>query len=376
MISCILDGNYLFHKTFSIFSSYGAKQPGDVLDNKEDCSIFMRKVLTDLCYSLNQIPISGHIVFVKDSRSWRKNLKIARAEYKSNRKQSEKVNWGNFFELIDEFGIFLEKNGFIYSKAQNAEGDDLLWFWNKKLRASGHNVIIYSGDRDSHQMVDTKDTWTVCWNANSKNNKIFCSSDWREKYLDTDEEISIFNMDISMNDEKGKLLNLISSCTLDIVDPERLIFEKILTGDKGDTVPAVFFYEKTPDKIFKVTEKKAQSIYENYKKSGWSNKKLDDIWKDPEFNDWISGFVLRSMSYPDTKENRDLVSSNYQENAHLVWLSENVIPNDVIQNMEDSYNNTKLEVKCINIDKRTLIGRSPWDSYEAPSQYNPFINFK
>jgi 5'-3' exonuclease len=372
----VVDGNYLFHKTFSIFSSYGTKQPGDVLGNKEDCDMFMRKILTDLCYSLNQVPVTGHIVFVKDSRSWRKNLKIERAEYKGDRKQAEKVNWGNFFDLMDEFGKFLESNNFIYSTAKDAEGDDLLWFWNKKLREEGHNVVIYSGDKDSHQLVDTNDTWTVCWNANSKNNKIFCSQDLREKYLDKEEEMSIFDMDLSGNDEKDKMLKLIESCSLEPVDTEALTFQKILTGDKGDSVPSVFSYEKTPDKIYKVTEKKAESIYDNYKKSGWGNKALKDIWQNDEFKDWIAGYVLRAMSYTDNKENRMIVVKNYHENAQLVWLSDQVIPKEVIASMNESYKATDMKVKGINLDKKTLIGRSKWDTYDAPSSYNPFKNFR
>ena len=376
MISCVVDGNYLFHKTFSIFSSYGTKQPGDVLGNKEDCDMFMRKILTDLCYSLNQVPVTGHIVFVKDSRSWRKNLKIERAEYKGDRKQAEKVNWGNFFDLMDEFGKFLESNNFIYSTAKDAEGDDLLWFWNKKLREEGHNVVIYSGDKDSHQLVDTNDTWTVCWNANSKNNKIFCSQDWREKYLDKEEEMSIFDMDLSGSGEKEKMLKLIESCSLEPVDTEALTFQKILTGDKGDSVPSVFSYEKTPDKIYKVTEKKAESIYDNYKKSGWGNKALKDIWQNDEFKDWIAGYVLRAMSYTDNKENRMIVVKNYHENAQLVWLSDQVIPKEVIASMNESYKATDMRVKGINLDKKTLIGRSKWDTYDAPSVYNPFKNFR
>ena len=52
MVSVVIDGNYLFYKTFSIFSSYGSKQPGDVLGNEQDRSVFMRKIITDICYAL------------------------------------------------------------------------------------------------------------------------------------------------------------------------------------------------------------------------------------------------------------------------------------------------------------------------------------
>lgn len=376
MVSVICDGNYLFHKTFAVFSDFGSKQPGEVLRDPVEQAMFMRKIITDICYSLNQLPVNGHVIFCKDSRSWRKDLKIERAEYKGSRVKNEKVDWGSFFDLMDEFGKFLEMNGYIYSTAQGAEGDDLLWFWNEKLRNMGHNVVIYSGDKDSHQLVGCDSTWTVCWNANSKNNKIFCSNNWKQDYLDKERETSIFNLDFAADGEKEKMVNLSASSTLEFTDPIRLTFEKILTGDKGDDVPSVFSYEKTPGKIFKLTKAKAESIYESFKQSGWGNSKLEDVWKSDEFKDWISGYVLRSLSYTDNATNRKEVSHNYHENAQLVWLSNQVIPEAVLTDMEFSYTNKDLEVKPVLTDKKNLIGRSRWDKYEAPSAFNPFKSFK
>ena len=176
--------------------------------------------------------------------------------------------------------------------------------------------------------------------------------------------------------EKEKMVNLCGSAALEFTNPERLTFEKILTGDKGDDVPSVFAYEKTPGKIYKLTKAKAEAIYENYKQSGWGSARLEDIWKDDEFKDWISGYVLRSIGYTDNKDNRKEVANNYHENAQLVWLSDQVIPETVLSNMEFSFSTTKMEIKPIMTDKKNLIGRSRWDSYEAPSAFNPFKSFK
>ena len=377
MISVVIDGNYFFFKAFSIFSSYGSKQPGEVLGNEQDRGIFMRKIITDLCHSLNQIPVNGHVVFCKDSRSWRKDLKIERVDYKGDREKDEKVDWGCFFDLMDEFGKYLELNGYIYSSVKGAEGDDLLWFWNKKLRESGHNVVIFSGDKDSHQLIDEENgIWTICWNGNSKNNKIFCPPNWSENYLDKEEEVSIFNMDLSHDEEKDKMKKLAASAALEKTNPEKIIFEKILTGDKGDAVPSVFAYEKTPGKIFKVTPTKAVSIYESFKQSGWGKSGLQEIWKDEEFKDWISGYVLRAMSYTDNADNRKIVAKNYEENAQLVWLSDQVIPESVLTGMDYEYSQTNMEIRGLLLDRKNMIGRSKWDSHEAPSAFDPFKNYR
>ena len=183
-------------------------------------------------------------------------------------------------------------------------------------------------------------------------------------------------MDFAADTEKEKIGNLASSSTLEFTDPIRLTFEKILTGDKGDDVPSVFSYEKTPGKIFKLTKAKAESIYESFKQSGWGNSKLEDVWKNDEFKDWVSGYILRSLSYTDNANNRKEVSNNYHENAQLVWLSDQVIPEPVLADMEFSFKSTDMEIKPVLIDKKNLIGRSRWDSYEAPSAFNPFKSFR
>ena len=375
MISVIIDGNYLFHKTFGVFSGYGSSNPGEILSKESDRNIFMRKIITDLCYSLNHLPIDGHVIFVKDSRSWRKDLEVERAEYKGSRedKKDKKVDWGSFFDLIEDFGNFSQLNGFLYSKAQGAEGDDLLWYWNKKLREAGSNVVIFSGDKDSHQLTSVDSSgWTICWNANSKNNKIVAANGWQEKYLDKEQELSVFDISFDTETEQEKIKKLLGSCSLEEIDPERLIFEKILTGDSKDDVPSVWAYEKTPGKLFKLTDSKAKDIYNHYKSSGWGEQNINEIWDNKEFREWIAGFILRSMSSIDSTDNRTLAMKNYHENAQLVWLSEKVIPADVVDNMELSFTSKKLEAKAIMLDRKTLIARSPWAAELTPSSFDPF----
>jgi hypothetical protein len=378
MISVIIDGNYLFHKTFGVFSGFGSKEPGEVLSKEGDRNIFMRKIITDLCYSLNQIPINGHVVFVKDSRSWRKDLKVERAEYKGSRKEKldKKVDWGSFFDLIEEFGQFLELNGYTYSKAAGAEGDDLLWFWNKKLKEMGSNVVIFSGDKDSHQLVDKgPEAWTICWNANSKNNKIVAETGWTEEYLNKEKEVSIFDVTFDSESDQDKIKKLLGSVVLEEINPEKLIFEKILTGDDKDDVPSVWAYEKTPGRMFKLTASKANDIHTHYKASGWGSKDLSEIWDSTEFREWISGFILRTMNSIDSKENRALATSNYHENAQLVWLDSRVIPEHVIETMSQSFHNKNMEGREICLDRKTLISRSPWAQELTPSNFDPF-NYK
>ena len=376
-INVCVDGNYVFHKTFGVIAGYGDKNPGDFLSSPGDKSMLMKKIMTDLCYSLNLIPGIDQIVFCKDSRSWRKDFKISRSVYKGSRVKEEGVDWSSFFQLMDDFGSFLENNGYHYSKVQGAEGDDLLWHWNNKFREIGSNVLIISGDKDIHQLVGRDEkSWTAVWNANSKNNKIVCSRGWLDSIRRGEDEISIFDVTPTSTDENTQLDTLIAMCSVEEIDPMELIFKKILTGDKKDDVPAVYEFINDKEKLTRITDSKADKIWESYKQGKWFGSDLRVTWKDPEFLDWVSGFILRSVGDSDTSDNREIVKINYFENAKLVWLDPETIPPDLVTEMNiNSFSRIK-EKKIPLINKKSMIENSPWGDINAtPKQFDPFSLF-
>lgn len=375
MITVCIDGNYVFHKTFGIFAGFGSKSPGDVLSSPAERNMFMRKIITDLCYSLNQIPDLNRVIFCKDSKSWRKDYKITRSTYKESRVQSEGVDWGSFFKLMEEFGEYLEEIGFIYSKLGGAEGDDLLWAWGDHLKNDKDCVIILSGDKDMHQLVNySENRWTGIWTSNSKNNRLIVDKNWQMK---ADIEPTIFDVTPVSGSNDSKIAKLVSSCILDRIDVKEFVFRKILWGDKKDDVPGVFPFLTKDGKGSNITEGKAEKIWELFLETQWADKSLESIWKDPDFLEWISGLTLRMIKQTDNKENRDTFKQYYEENARLVWLNENTIPEDVVINMR----NHILELEKKNrgnliLDKKTMIEKSPWaDTSNAPKGFDPFSLF-
>lgn len=375
MITVVVDGNYLFHKTFGIFSGFGTKSPGDVLSSDGDRNMFMRKIITDLCYSLNQIPDINRVIFCKDSRSWRKDFKISRSVYKESRVKSEGVDWGSFFKLMEEFGAFLELNGYVYSRHVGAEGDDLIWAWCDHLKDSEDCVIVISGDKDMHQLVNyTDQRWTGIWNSNSKNNKISVSHDWK---LTPDLEPTIFDVNPSSGASDYKLDKLITSCVIDKINTKELVFKKILTGDKKDDVPGVFPFLKG-DKVYNVSDNKAQKIWDLYLQSSWAEKDMEEIWDDQEFLSWLSGLCLRMLAQTDNTENREKFKLYYEENAKLVWLNSKTIPSDIIDGiLEHIEEQNSKERSNPVINKKQLIDKSPWvGTNNTPSGFDPFELFQ
>jgi 5'-3' exonuclease len=376
MINVICDCNYIFHKTFGIFSGFGSKDPGDVLSSETDRNMFIRKVITDLCYALNQIPEINRVIFCKDSRSWRKDYKITRGVYKESRIKSEGVDWGSFFKIMDEFGEYLEESGFIYSSYKGAEGDDLIWAWCEHFTNIGETAIVISGDKDMHQLVNyTEKSWIGIWNTNSKNNKIIVSSDW---VLNKTVEPSIFDVTPESGSNDSKLDKLISSCILEKIDVKEYIFKKILIGDKKDDVPGVFPYKTNNGKNSNIAEGKAQKIWDFYKETKWSNYQLEDIWDNEDFLEWISGVSLRLISQTDNKENRDKFKKFYEENARLVWLNGKSIPHNMVEGLRSHVQELDAKEKSqLKINKKEMIDNSPWgkDS-NPPREFDPFDLFK
>ena len=376
MITVCLDGNYLFHKTFGIFSGFGSKSPGDVLSSEAERNMFMRKVITDLCYSLNQVPDISRVIFCKDSRSWRKDYKITRSVYKESRIKSEGVDWGSFFKLMDEFGEFLKENGFIYSTLGGAEGDDLIWAWCDHLKDKNDCVIVLSGDKDMHQLVRTTEkNWIGIWNSNSKNNRFIVSDDWK---IQKEAEPTIFDVTPVSGSSDSKIDNLISSCMVEKIPIKEFIFKKILMGDKKDDVPGVFPYATKNGKTSNIAEGKSQKIWDLYIESPWASYTMEQLWENEEFLGWLAGLCLRLLGQTDNSENRDKFKQYYEENARLVWLNENTIPEDMVRALKNHVAALgDAETKSPLLEKKAMIEKSPWAKDTTPPKgYDPFSLFE
>lgn len=377
MINVLIDGNYIFHKTFGVFGGWGAKNPAEILGPESEQSMFIRKISTDLCASLRSIPTGGRLIFTADSRSWRKDVEIEGGGYKSNRVKDEEVDWGVFFNLLASFGDHLEKMGFIFSRVDGAEGDDLLYFWADYFTTKGENCIIISGDKDLHQLARwNKDNWTIVWNSNSKNNLLSTPQGWEADWLNKNETASIFNMGSVMDPDREKLKEFVKKIDVQEIDPRNFIFTKMIVGDRGDAVPGIWEYQ-SGSKSYKVTPKKAEQIMESLLESKWSETKFADLISDEEFLDWIAGFTLRLMKDVDSKDNRKKVSDNLLRNYKLMWLDKTVIPMDVIRGtVSEIKRGIGLEKKPITLDRVKILEGTNWVSTQgAPKAFDPFRNF-
>jgi 5'-3' exonuclease len=378
MINICIDGNHHFHKTFGVFAGYGA-DPGKALSSKGEQAAFIRKVSTDLCASLKMLPIGGRVVFTCDSRSWRKDVEIENGGYKSGRVRDETTDWTIFFDLMSAFGTHLEKSGFIFSRAEGAEGDDLLMYWSSYFNKNGENCIIMTGDGDMNQLVNMDgDKWTSVWNTNSKINTLAVPPGWKNLWLDKNETVSVFNMQSAISPEKDRFKEFLKKVKMIDMDRFPFIFNKILIGDDGDSVPSIWeYYDKSKTgepKLVRFTQSKATKIYDAFKTSEFYSDDLIRLTENDNFLDWISGLILRTTKDVDSRDNRKKVSDNWKRNLKLMFLDESVIPKFVTDasNVELE-RGISLPKKSITLDRIKILEGTEWvtTGYQ-PKGFNPF----
>jgi 5'-3' exonuclease len=380
MVNILIDGNYIFHKTFGIFGGYGNVDPGKILKDKSEQAAFIRKVSTDLCSSLKMIPQGGRLIFTSDSRSWRKDIEIEDGGYKSGRVKDEAVDWTIFFDLMQSFGNQLEKMGFIFSKVEGAEGDDLLMYWSDYFNEAGENCIIITGDKDLHQLAKISNkSWTTIWNNNSKKNVISVPKGWKEDWLDKNESIDIFNMASAISPEKERFKDFLKKVQIEEIESRPFIFNKILIGDKGDSVPSVWSYTNN-NKIVNFTQKKAEVVYGAFLESEWSDRSFNYLLNSEDsenFLDWLSGIVIRTSKGVDSTENRVKVKSNIIRNFKLMWLDRSMIPDFVTKGcLSEIERGSNIEKRSVTLDRIKILEGTEWvTSGYQPKGFDPFENF-
>lgn len=381
MINIAIDGNHHFHKTFGVFAGYGNIDPGKVLKEKSEQAAFIRKVATDLCASLKMLPQGGRMIFTADSRSWRKDVEIEDGGYKSGRVKDENVDWTIFFELMASFGEQLEKMGFIFSRVEGAEGDDLLMFWSDYFNLLGENCLIISGDHDMHQLAKMNDkAWTAVWNTNSKKNMLSVHGGWENEWLNKNESVgmSIFNMSSAISPEKDRFKEFLKKVNIEKIDSYAFIFHKILIGDDGDSVPSVWEYKvkdkNGEDKVVRFTDSKAKKVYSAFLETEWVNIPFDKLIKNQDFLNWISGLILRTTKDLDSMDNRKKVSSNLERNLILMWLNHKVIPQFVIKGAsQEILRGMEMQKKNVTLDRIKILEGSEWvTSGYQPKGFDPF----
>jgi len=331
MTNLIIDLNNLAFRSLFICSGYGSKNY--TFNNQFEIDQFIRKISTDISYIIRQINPS-RVLFALDSKSWRKEISIDENDgYKANREKNGFINWNNVYNSITEFAEILDSNGFIISKIDGAEADDLMALWRDELIfKQNQNIILVSADEDIRQLVSfyqydvNKKCFATVFNpdARGKNSskKLFIPKYFNE-WLNEINNGDIFNRGIDPDKEDFIRLRDSEKVTLEQIDGNYIALKKIFCGDDGDNVPSIYSWLDKNEKTVRITKSKADKIINIINAKDYLDlEKKSNIIYEQLIN--ISG---KTPSFKiDERLNRQI---------KLVVLSRNVFPENIVHEFDN-----------------------------------------
>ena len=307
-MNILFDGNYLYHRNFSVFSTYYKDEDiGTVLQDKEKQQVLLRKCIIDLCYTVRKFENVERVVVVIDSHSWRYGLY---EDYKYALTRVREPYYKEFLAVLQQLEELLISKGIIVSKVDGAEGDDLLYVWSIYFGyILDQDTVIVTGDSDLRQII-TKNV--SLFNNNSKNLKLYCLQEkevyWNEK-MESDVQVHVTN-------------------------PFEVLLYKVIMGDGSDNIIKLKkgFGDKAFEKFIKyITPYNEPKDIDIIPMAQWITRRFSDFTKIKEedilgqvlFNlkmTWLNLSVYNSMDY-QTENGKSLLENmlddvNNQKNKY------------------------------------------------------------
>ena len=377
----IIDANYFVYSRLFVLPRDKNKR---FLDSENDRGMLMRKLAMDFASEMRKFKnIANRIVFVCDSKSWRKDM-IPEAQYKANRKQSDAINWTAVFEVYDEFKELLKKRNVIVQQMPGAEGDDLVFAWSTFLNMQGDNCIIWSGDRDLMQLVNynpANNAYSVCYDSTRKVMGTYPGFEKWLKYRTVKDDADIFSVTAVYVDDmiKQEIESFIKSNKIRIwpIYCDEFIFNKILTGDKSDNISSVVQVVKPTKtgktRTTKISDNKALQILKEFK---MKHKRMSIVYLfDDEYKNYICSLIKKVMKIEVPLIDLKL---KLEQNIKLMLLHTATIPDAIQGPMFDAVKeDSKIAIGQYEglLDKDDILEKTTYIQKKyIPTSVDPFAN--
>jgi 5'-3' exonuclease len=337
--------------------------------------MFEKKLMVDFCSVIKQVnPIINDIVFVIDSHSWRKDL-LLQQEYKGNRKKvQDDIDKNGFLTVTGNFTNTLRAMGIKVSQAERSEGDDLIYAWSEHLFNDGKSSLILSTDRDLNQLVKCVNGVHII-QYGPVNNKLWVSegSDKIIKKLNERQEVTqenLFNELFVVSIENDPFERFVESTNVEVVDPEKVRFMKIVGGDTSDNIFPVYYRPATETSRAKgLGEKTVEKIFNKFKET--LGCEFDyHIYGQEDTVKLLCNVIYDVAKINDDEFTRRMLFENIKTNTSLVSLTSESIPDDVIQNMtlDIDIEDAKNPAIPSKITKELIFSKSRFKDYKTGIQ--------
>lgn len=366
-LNLVIDASSIFYRSLFTIGAFGSSEK--LLESKESRGVFMRKLAVDFTTLVKSLDNYNRVVICQDSASWRKAVLISDGGYKSDRKKdASAVNWNSFYDLTDSFVQILAQKGYIISKINGAEADDLLFLWSKKFNAENENVVLITGDRDLLQTLKhtSTDRWTIALDPVVNRKKISLvkeSFDRASGLISKASTIDLFNPD-SWIDDTDVLQKLVSTHETQVIDPVLIALKKVVLGDPGDSVPGIISWpdKKEPEKTRSLTENNFNKIL-----TAIPDLSIEGLLAGNNVEAMIE--IAKTLKKLDSID-VELVKKNIARNVKLVVLSEEVIP----QEIQDAFKQKHVTVpysSVVTTRGELLNGTEWWTTQAAKNTFVP-----
>ena len=369
----IIDGHNFFYR--SLWSNFRQGGKTKVLSTQKDRDAYEKKLMLDFCSVIKQVnPIINDVVFVEDSHSWRKDL-LLQQEYKGNRKKiQEDIDRKGFDATIANFTDTLKSIGVKVSQAERSEGDDLIYAWSDYLFNEGKSSLIISTDRDLNQLVKcVNDVHIIQYGP--VNNKLWVSdgSNMIIQKLNEKHEITqenLFDELFVVSIENDPFSRFVETTNIEVVDPEKVRFMKIVGGDTSDNIFPVYYKSGTETTRAKgLGPKTVEKIYNQFKEK--LGCEFDyHIYNQEDTIKLLCNIIYDVAKINDEEFTRRMLFENIKTNTSLVSLTNESIPEDVMRNMSANIDieNAKNPVISSKITKELMFSKSRFKDYKTSIQ--------
>lgn len=331
----------------------------------DECRVLVEKILLDMCKVIRLFSPKRVIISCDSKLPWRNDLykDIDGETYKGTRVKDEKKNWTKIYATLDELRDILKEKGFVVTSIDRTEADDITTMWKEHLFSVGEDVVIVSSDMDWVQLVgmSEKGNVCVCFNpiANNRGRKHLYVDENIKAWLDQKDASDIFFRNCNITKSTINNLSLADSkIDIEVIDPNMVLLNKIMAGDRSDNVPSFWHYYRNGKKQ-NVTELKAGHIFESL-----GIRTLGDLIKANE------DMMLKDALEKEMKQDIDLdFGERMIRQRKLVELNSEMFPKKIVKAFVDGIDDAmnQCDMSQVPVNSKDILKGTRYEINSSPN---------
>lgn len=383
-INVVIDYNNLFFR--SLFTTPAKKDANTkYFQRQQDINAFVCKLCKDTINILqNHFTQCRVYVAMDDKNPWRRDIldTMPVSGYKANRTRSEEYDWDTIYHNSNVFrDLFTTRTNACKLEVTRGEADDIMCLLKEELfkKTDDNSIVFVTSDQDIRQLIDynaSTGQYVCCMNPISK---VIGNSYKRDLYVHPEQlktlrktlnedgtetkrtAAEIIFGDFIMDKYDTDMLFNEDKVVFTEENPDDVLIHKLLCGDDGDNIPALYVY--TDDKLR--TKRITPSIEKKIRKSLFVNTAQDLN----ESLDALDDAVKRALKVDEL--DYEVSGIRYEKQRKLVELNKDLFPVDMVNEFSLKYYDLlgveKLTTATLNIE-HILSGTGYMDYINTPTQ--------